>query len=288
MNRIFCILKGLAVSALILTGYTAHTQGDFITESGKKKTQQTPRDGIYTRDMHQQKRLLPYDFVHERDVMWEKRIWREIDVREKMNHIFRYPKAHFITILLDEAKAGNITLYNTWNDEFTQPMNQNDISMLGCSIDTLLIYDPIDFTETVQVVKNEMDPDDVVRYRIKEVWFFDSETSRLNVRILGIAPIINRYDEDGQLLHSAPMFWAYYPELRQSLAHHEAFNGQNDAARFTWDDIFEARMFSSFITKGSNIHDKRIQDDYTGINALLEAEKIKEEIFNFEHDLWSY
>lgn len=276
------------MSILLLTMSTTYAQSDYITESGEKKKCQAPRDGIYNRNMHSQKRLLPYDFVHERDVMWEKRVWREIDLREKMNHIFKYPKAHLISILMDEANAGNVTFYHTWDDEFTQPMNQEEINMLGCSVDTLIIYDPESLTETVTVVKNEMNPDDIVRYRIKEVWYFDSETSRMNVRILGIAPIINRYDEDGQLLHSAPMFWAYYPELRQSLVHHEVFNGHNDAARFTWDDIFEARMFASFITKSSNIHDKRIQDDYTGINALLEAEKIKEEIFNFEHDLWSY
>ncbi|MCP4438211.1 MAG: gliding motility protein GldN [Aureispira sp.] len=273
----------------MLTMSSVYAQGDYFTESGQKMTRQTPpRDGIYDRTMHTEKRLLPYDFVHERDVMWEKRIWREIDVRQKMNHIFRYPKAHLISILLDEAKTGNVTLYSPWNDEFTEPLNQTDISTLGCSVDSVLIYDPITFEERLEIVKSEMDPDDVIRYRIKEVWYFDSETSRLNVRILGIAPIINRYDEEGNLLHSAPMFWAYYPELRHSLVHHEVFNDRNDAARFTWDDIFEARMFASHITKASNIHDKRLQDDYTGIDILLEADKIKQEIFNFEHDLWSY
>jgi gliding motility associated protien GldN len=84
------------------------------------------------------------------------------------------------------------------------------------------------------------------------------------------------------------MFWAYYPHLREVLARTEAFNPLNDAQRMTWEDIFEMRMFSSYITKESNVHDRRIDDYKTGIDALLESQNIKNTVFNFEQDLWSY
>ena len=83
------------------------------------------------------------------------------------------------------------------------------------------------------------------------------------------------------------MFWTYYPELRQILAHKEAYNDFNDNARMSWEDIFEMRFFSSYIYKRSNVKDYRIEDTYSGVDALLEADKIKNEIFDFEHDLWS-
>jgi gliding motility associated protien GldN len=84
------------------------------------------------------------------------------------------------------------------------------------------------------------------------------------------------------------MFWAYYPELRDVLARKTTFNPLNDAARMSWEDIFEMRYFSSYIYKESNVYDRRIEDYMTGVDILLEADKIKNEIFNFEHDLWSF
>lgn len=37
------------------------------------------------------KRMIPYPTVSERDVLWSKRIWRAIDMREKINQPFYYP-----------------------------------------------------------------------------------------------------------------------------------------------------------------------------------------------------
>src|SRR5205814_2365485 len=119
---------------------------------------------------------------------------------------------------------------------------------------------------------------------VKEDWFFDEETSTMQVRIMAIAPLY--YDDEIQ--QDIPIFWAYYPTLRNTLVKHEVFNARNDAVRLTWDDLFEMRLFSSYIYKESNVFDRRIQDYATGIDALRESDKIKDDIFNFEHDLWSY
>ncbi len=247
-----------------------------------------PRDNFYNRYLHTEKRPLPYDHVHEKDVFWEKRILRLINIKDKRNHIFRNPRAPFIDILLEAAKNEEIHLYSAWDDKFSDLLDQEAIHQLCHSSDTIEIIDPVTFESSYQVVENEFNAEDVAKFRLKEVWFFDEETSTMNVRILGIAPIISRYSDDGMFLNEGPMFWAYYPELRKVLARKEAFNPHNDAARLSWDDIFEARIFSSYITKQSNIQDRRIQDYTSGMDGLLEAEKIKETIFNFEHDLWSY
>ena len=84
------------------------------------------------------------------------------------------------------------------------------------------------------------------------------------------------------------MFWVYYPTLRSKLANIEAFNPENEAIRLTWDDVLEARLFESYITKQSNIHDRRIKDYKSGIDALVEAEKIRQEIQAREADLWEH
>lgn len=258
-----------------------------VTESGNTDTQ-TPRDNFYDRYIYKEKRIIEYDFIHEKDVFWEKRVWRLIDVREKMNHPFRYEKEPFINIIIEAARNGDIQLYSVMDDEFTRPLTQEEMNQIGSEVDTIITFDPETFQEIIQVVVNELDPKDVKQYRMKEVWFFDEETSQLEVRILGLAPIIDRYDNNGNFLNSGPMFWAYYPECRAVFARHEAFNEQNDAMRMSWDDVFEARLFSSYITKESNVYDRRIQDYKSGIDILLESDKIKNTMFHFEHDLWEY
>lgn len=280
----------LAIFGLLLFTTTAGYSQDNpnLTESGNTDVP-APRDNFYDRYLHKEKKVLAYDHIHEKDVFWEKRIWRLIDVREKMNHTFVNEKAFFIDLILDAAKKADINLYHVFDDEFTQPMTIEERLSIGTSTDTIITFNPDDFSEEVQVVTNELDPTDVKKYRVKEVWFFDEETSSMDVRILGIAPIIDRYDDNGNFLNSGPMFWAYYPELREVLARHEAFNAHNDAARMSWEDIFEARLFSSYVIKESNVYDRRIKDYKTSpIDVLLEADKIKNEIFHFEHDLWSY
>lgn len=259
-----------------------------VTESGNTDAVK-PRDNFYDRYLYTEKKVITYDFIHEKDVFWERRIWRLIDIREKMNHPFKYEKEPFIMILLNHAKAGDITLYHTFDDEFSQAMTQDEMQNIGSSVDTIITFDPETFEEIVQVVVNDLNPEDIKKYRLKEVYFFDEETSTMGVRILGIAPIIDRVDDNGNFLNSGPMFWSYYPELREILARHESFNAQNDAAKMSWEDVFEARLFASYIIKESNVFNRRIQDYKTNpMDMLLESDKLKEQIFHFEHDLWSY
>ena len=104
----------------------------------------------------------------------------------------------------------------------------------------------------------------------------------------GLAPMREVHGEDGELRGYAPLFWLYFPELRFLLAQHEAFNRHNDAARPTFDNVFTKRLFSSTIVKVSNVQDRRISDHLMGADALLEAERMKQELFEFEHDLWHY
>ena len=168
-------------------------------------------------------------------------------------------------------------------------MTQEETSSIGVSYDTILIFDPDTYEEKAQVVENVLDPRDIKRYRLKEVWFFDEERSELKCRILGIAPIKDRLDDNGNVINSGPMFWLYYPEAREVLARSESFNYHNDAQRMTWEDVFEARLFHSYITKENNVYDRRVKDYKSNpIDVLLESDKLKQQIFHTEHDLWTY
>jgi len=246
------------------------------------------RDGIYDRNIYKERKILQYDHLREADVFWEKRIWRVIDIREKINLPFSYPLMPFITILLNAAKTGEITVYSALDDKFSSPITPDDITKSLSSYDTILTIDPVTFEETYKPVVNEFNPEDVKKFRIKEDWVFDEESSMLVVRILGISPIRDDYDDNGNFRGEKPMFWCYYPDLRPILVHFESFNPKNDGVRMTWEDIFEMRMFSSYIYKESNVYDRRIKDYSEGIDRLYESERVKQNIFEKEHDLWNF
>lgn len=270
------------------TPMLAQTPDNIImTEAGDPDADK-PLDDIVEKRNVFEKRVLPYDHIREADIFWEKRIWRVIDTREKMNLPFTYPERPFFTILMDAAENEEITVYSAEDDKFTNPLVPEEVSSMGATVDTVITFDPETYEEQIQVVRNELNPEDVKRFRVKEIWFFDEETSTLQVRVLGIAPLIDVKDDNGNFRYELPMFWVYYPEARNILARERVFNFANDASPMTWEDVFEMRFFSSYIYKESNVFDRRLEEYLTGVDLLLESDKIKQEIFNFEHDLWSY
>ncbi len=249
---------------------------------------ETPLDDIVERTLNVEKRVLKYDNPRESDLMWSKRVWRVIDLREKMNFPFSYPEETFAGILLRGAKEGKITVYSTSDDKFTNPLTAAQLESKLVKIDTVPTFDPETYEESIKIVQNEINENDFRRIRVKEIWYFDSETSSMKVRILGISPIRDVFDDNGNFKYEEPMFWVYYPNIREELAKHRVFMEGNDASGITWEDFIEMRFFSSYVFKESNVKDNRLGDYLSGVDLLMEGERIKADIFNWEHDLWQY
>lgn len=277
-----------ALLGVVFFATPASAQVPEIATESSELDEDRPLDDIVEKRIVNERQVLAYQPLREADIFWEKRVWRIIDVREKMNLPFAYPEEMFFSILMDAAINGDITVYSTEDDKFTDKLEPNEVATMGATVDTVITFDPETYEEQMQIVRNELNPEDVKRFRMKEVWFFDEETSTLQVRILGIAPLIDVKDENGNFRYEKPMFWIYYPDCREIFARHKVFMQGNDASPITWEDLLEMRFFSSYIFKESNVYDRRLKEYLTGVDLLLEADKIKQEIFNFEHDLWSY
>lgn len=261
-------------------------------------------DGAYKKDIRDggNERLKQgYQHVREADVMWSTKITRVINLKEKMNQVFYYPQTetqdrrNLINVLMDAIEEGTITAYGNagFDDEFKSPISKSDISLIGVD------GDPIEYNEyydneiedyNVDTIINTFKRFNVKQYRIKEEWYFDKQRSVMDFRIIGLCPLMESYDKKTKEFKGVkPLFWVYFPEARDILTKAEVFNHRkNDAARLTYDDIFHKRFFSSYIIKESNKYDRKISEYRSGIDALLEAEAIQEEIFNLEHDLWEY
>lgn len=247
-----------------------------------------PLNDIADREVVQEKPVLKYPPLREADIMWEHRVWRVIDIREKINQPFAYPNATFFEILTNAAREGAIPLYSTETDDFSHELQIEELDAILFKTDTISVWDPVTYIETIQIVSNALNPEDIKRFRVKETWFFDSQTSTMKVRILGIAPMIEVRDNHGNFRYEKPLFWIHYPTSRETLSRNTVFNSGNDSSRMTWEDLFEMRKFSSYIYKESNVLDSKLDQHYAGVDLLLQSDKIKQTVFNYEQSLWSF
>lgn len=300
-------------------------------------------DGVYVPEHIPTKKLIPWEHVREADAVWSKRVWRYIDMREKINHSMYYPldkieattildyewvkhqrRWSLWTVILSNIIAGNLTVYSPDNpnyptykdgDSFKYPIvpppgksvtdsvwfsedlavyigklddcepvaipnmwgEDSVVTMPDGSIET--VYFPCDFTY--------FQSGDIVQYRLKEDWFFDKERSVMDVRIIGIAPVKYRKTKTGQIEGFEEIFWLYFPECRYVFQNYYVYNTHNDSRWFSYDDLFWKRQFNSVIYKSSNVYDRKIESYRVGVDALLESEKITNEIRMIEHDVWS-
>ena len=293
----------LVTSTLCLVGVNA--QDVLTTEE---------MNSVYKKEKHHNKIVQKYAPLRQADVMWSRKIWREIDMRQKINHPFYYPMNNGEGVVTDDRKSlidviynavleGTITAYANpiYDDEFREEMSPQDILNVGNAEQVMMkVYDQDLIAQGVDaelamydsLLNIPFNRNIIKKWLLKEEWFFDKQRSVMDVRIIGLAPLQEDRDEINPkiLLGSfSPIFWVYFPEARKVLINAEVFNSaKNDAERRTYDDVFWKRMFGSTIVKESAVMDRNVNEYMVGLDALLEAERIKEEIFNIEHDLWEY
>lgn len=255
-------------------------------------------DNAIEKNLVKDRSPLAYEHIREDDAVYKQRVWREIDTREKINLPFRYSanedngNQRFISILFDAIQAGNVTAFNGDDDRFTTPMTKQMVtSKITGGLDTIPVTDLNGDIIKYEIRQKQVNPDSIYRFRLKEEWIFDKESSRMFVRILGIAPIMPRYTSTGIFVGDEILFWIYYPDVRPTLAKYEVYNGKNFGGRMSWEELFESRFFSSYIVKSTldNPFDRELKEFIKDpLFRLLEGDNIKERIFNYEQDLWAY
>lgn len=252
---------------------------------------------FYLKENTRNRRPVPYTHERETDVMWSKRVWRTIDLREKFNHPLYYPESpindrkSLFDIIKQGLLGGEIHAFSNpvFDDEFKVKMGKGELDSFFVQIDSMDVEDPLNPGTWIRVeVRTELESRSIKQYWVKEDWYFDRQRSVMDVRILGLCPLEEKLDPNGAPIGYKPLFWVYFPECRALFARSEVYNVKNDAQRNSVDDLFEKRMFGSYVRKESNVYDRPINAYADGLDALLEAERVKAEIATTEHDVWHF
>jgi gliding motility associated protien GldN len=245
---------------------------------------------------------MAYENLREEDALFSEFVWEEIDGREKINRPFIYQAydddgdQRFFALLLRAIEKDGVVPFSAegGDDRFTKPLGVDEVNaMLKGSLDTQLVQNinnPNIFdTSIIYNTKLAPNPDSIYTFRLKEQFIFDNKTSRMYCRIIGIAPVATIVINNKSIKRT--LFWIYYPELRATLAKNQVYNPKNISNRITWEELFESRYFNGYVVKSTldNYNDKMLNALYKDPNKrLLEGEKIRQRIFDYEQDRWVY
>ncbi len=258
---------------------------------------------------------LPYGYVHDRDILMGKRIWEYVDLDERVNFPLYFPvdgdvmsspdRRPLYNVLINGIKEGKITeVYDS--SYFTTKKTLKDIESSLFTVDTTdagrdLMNEDMDAyrngTKKIDeeyIRKTEIEAFDVAAYRIVGYWYFDKRQGELKYRLLGICPVVpdvfSKKNSDAELEY-IDLFWVYFPSTRDILHEAKAFNNRNSAMPFSFDHMLNARRFTAMIYLEENVYGDRKIADYMKENAqmqLLESDRVKEKIRDFEQDMWNY
>ena len=232
--------------------------------------------------------FLEYNFIDDRDILWSKIVYEKIDLNEKLNFPLLFPivdsedrtRKSLWRILKENIENGNIKkVYDSRSDDF---LSSNEIVKKDSIIDTYSSK----YFEGDSKPKTYAGSDDIKAYYIKGMWYFDKRQSEMKYRLLGLMPYGNNLKEKGK---EQPYFWIWYPSIREILHKEMVYNDKNNANRISFDQLLISRRFNSYIYKEDNVYGNRAIGDYKmkGLQSILESERIKKEILDFEQDMWN-
>lgn len=247
---------------------------------------------------------LEYGYVDDRDILFSRMTWEKIVLDERANFPLYYPvdtnnigndRRSLYDVLMKNIKNGKIA--NIYDDSyFTAKRTLKDIEGALKMVDTTEYgIEQLNAGEELSseyVDIRELSSADIQEYHIKGLWYFDKRQSEMKYRLLGIAPVapdVNFIDDDEPDL--VELFWIFFPDAREVLHEAKAFNNKNSAMPYSFDHILNARRFQAYIYKEENVQGDRTITEYVSQNSLmqlLESQRIKTRIRDFELDMWTY
>ncbi len=292
--------------SFLLTIATAVTVSSTFAQANILNAKNPSEIGVRTDEQKEidNDKPLPYGYIDDRDILFSKMTWERIVLDERANFPLYYPvdtnnigsnRRSLYDVLMKSIKTGKIK--NIYDDSyFTTKRTLKDIDAALKKVDTTEYgIEQLNAGEELSpefVDIRELTSADIQEYHLKGLWYFDKRHSEMKYRLLGIAPVapdVNFIDDDNPDM--VELFWIFFPDAREVLHDAKAFNDANSAIPHSFDHILNARRFQGYIYKEENVQGDRKIDEYVSDNALmqlLESERIKTKIRDFELDMWTY
>ncbi|UKM64847.1 gliding motility protein GldN [Flavobacteriaceae bacterium GSB9] len=294
------------LKSFLLTAATVITASSTFAQANILNAKSPEEIGVRTESQKavDNDKPLEYGYVDDRDILYSKQVWEKIVLDERANFPLYYPidtnnigsnRRSLYDVLMKNIENGNIK--NIYDDSyFTTKRTLKDIEGALTLIDTTeLGIEQINAGEELSpqyIIRRDITAADIKEYRIRGLWYFDKRQAEMKYRLLGIAPVapdVNFIDSDTPDL--VELFWVFFPDARAVLHEAKSFNNKNSSMPFSFDHVLNARRFQAYIYKEENVQQDRAISDYVSDNALmqlLESERIKDKIRDFELDMWTY
>ena len=248
---------------------------------------------------------LSYGFIDDRDILWSKTVWEIIDLDERINFPYYYPtdtlnlgpdRRALFHILKNNLRSGNIK--EVYDDDYFQiKLTYREILDKLVSIDTLDAgFEQLNAGEALDpqyVNRRNITAREIRQYRVKGTWYFNKRQGEIKYRLLGLAPVapdVYTLDKPEAEQDLVELFWIWFPDARKSLNTSTVFNTRNSSQPITYDHMLNSRRFNSIIYKEENVYEDRLINEYIfedALQQLLESERIKSVIRDFEQDMWN-
>jgi gliding motility associated protien GldN len=296
----------MKLRSFLLTVATVFTASSMFAQANILNAKSPDEIGVRTASQKavDNDKPLEYGYVDDRDILFSKMVWEKVVLDERANFPLYYPidtnnigsdRRSLYDVLMKNIKNGNIE--NLYDDSyFTTKRTLKDIESALTMVDTTeLGIEQINAGEELSaeyINKRSITAADIREYHIKGLWYFDKRQAEMKYRLLGIAPVapdVNFIDSDEPDL--VPLFWVFFPDAREVLHEAKSFNNSNSSMPFSFDHLLNARRFQSYIFREENVQGDRAITEYVSQNALmqlLESERIKDKIRDFELDMWTY
>lgn len=287
-NQNYMDMRGIIYVISILVANALMSQPDF----GDGDLNEVNPCGSENNLLEINKKPIAGQYIREADVAWEKRVWREIDLKEKQNFPLYYPidyqacRISLFQLISKHILRGNIVAFA--DEGYYQPLSLAAARKKIVESDEIaeVNYDSFGTeqltsrlaSDSVSILAR------VTKVRLIEDWYLNKQSSSMEVRIVGMG--FFEYVEEKEAYKE--LFWVYFPSVKKYLAKYRVFNPKNNSDYSTFNDWFLKRQFSSLIIKESNVYDRNIAEYCNGIDALLESDRVKYELFKMEHDWWEY
>ncbi len=253
------------------------------------------------------------------DVMFKKRVWRRMDLREKQNRPFFAFNNEITKIIIEAVQAGILHPYlndslrtRMSKEQFLENLKMPDLGGGLTEEEKALGFGEDDGwgdeedgggddwgeeeeTDTEATASADyFFPNEVSILEIMEDWIFDKRRSRQYFDIQAVTLIIPAATFASTTGLQKPIGTFKYIDLvalfRSMPEEAIWFNPQNSAEHKNLADAFTLRLFTARMTKIANPENQEIVDIYNRSprDGIMASQQLEHKLMEMEHNLWDY